>query len=360
MTCSNPLCKHEFCWICRNNWKLHNTQTGGFFRCNKWVEQEGHEYYDDPPDDTEAVLVALQAATNDDTTYGTAMHATKVSITKSKEVARFLHHYQRWSAHAESAVLEQKMFETVCSRLAPVVNEAKKFDGCPMFNFGGKGLSFVHAAFIELFECRSLLQHSYAFSHYRYKTRGLKYTYLKQRNSEQKAFEQHQSELEVMTEQISDVVARLHLRATQSQIIFLTASAVERRKEFSNFLLGALNKERKDLRKKTPTSPRKNKHNTALRGLFDETTTGNSSSLLNGSLSSIREEPSHISASEERDIDAAIRASTLSNGDLEEIRSSSSDLEGNETSSRDAACDACTYVNFSEARRCAMCGQLRR
>lgn len=29
MTCSNPNCKHEFCWICRNDWKLHNTETGG-------------------------------------------------------------------------------------------------------------------------------------------------------------------------------------------------------------------------------------------------------------------------------------------------------------------------------------------
>jgi hypothetical protein len=29
MVCSNPRCKHEFCWICRNDWSLHNTQTGG-------------------------------------------------------------------------------------------------------------------------------------------------------------------------------------------------------------------------------------------------------------------------------------------------------------------------------------------
>jgi Zinc finger, C3HC4 type (RING finger)/Ankyrin repeat len=32
MICSNPRCKHEFCWICRNDWSLHNTQTGGTCR----------------------------------------------------------------------------------------------------------------------------------------------------------------------------------------------------------------------------------------------------------------------------------------------------------------------------------------
>jgi len=29
MTCSNPHCQYEFCWICRKDWKLHNTETGG-------------------------------------------------------------------------------------------------------------------------------------------------------------------------------------------------------------------------------------------------------------------------------------------------------------------------------------------
>ena len=54
-------------------------------------------------------------------------------------MARFLHHYTRWNAHGESATLERKMCDTVCSRLAPVVEAAIDFDGSPTFNFGGKG-----------------------------------------------------------------------------------------------------------------------------------------------------------------------------------------------------------------------------
>jgi hypothetical protein len=54
-------------------------------------------------------------------------------------MARFLHHYTRWEAHGESATLERNMGDSVCSRLAPVVDAAIDFDGSPTFNFGGKG-----------------------------------------------------------------------------------------------------------------------------------------------------------------------------------------------------------------------------
>lgn len=34
MTCK--VCKHGFCWLCLADWKLHNTDTGGFFNCNRY------------------------------------------------------------------------------------------------------------------------------------------------------------------------------------------------------------------------------------------------------------------------------------------------------------------------------------
>ena len=34
MSCKN--CKFEFCWVCMEDWKEHNQQTGGFFKCNKY------------------------------------------------------------------------------------------------------------------------------------------------------------------------------------------------------------------------------------------------------------------------------------------------------------------------------------
>ncbi|CAI8031040.1 Ankyrin repeat and IBR domain-containing protein 1 [Geodia barretti] len=29
-------CKHDFCWVCLDEWKLHNTSTGGYFECNRY------------------------------------------------------------------------------------------------------------------------------------------------------------------------------------------------------------------------------------------------------------------------------------------------------------------------------------
>lgn len=34
MTCSQ--CRHEFCWLCLQDWRSHNENTGGFYNCNRW------------------------------------------------------------------------------------------------------------------------------------------------------------------------------------------------------------------------------------------------------------------------------------------------------------------------------------
>lgn len=124
-------------------------------------------------------------------------------------MARFLHHYERWSAHAESSALEQKMRDTVGARLAPVVKAAAELSGRALFSFNGAGLSFVHDAFAELLECRSMLQHSYAHSYFRYDMSAMKkLRRMKRRLTEMVTFEQVQAELETLTEQMSDVIAR--------------------------------------------------------------------------------------------------------------------------------------------------------
>ena len=33
MTCSQ--CRHEFCWLCKNDWSKHGETTGGYYACNK-------------------------------------------------------------------------------------------------------------------------------------------------------------------------------------------------------------------------------------------------------------------------------------------------------------------------------------
>lgn len=70
----------------------------------------------------------------DEFRYGTALHAARMARKKNRAMARFLHHYSRWSAHRESATLERKMQESVCERMSVVVNAATEFG-----EFGGLG-----------------------------------------------------------------------------------------------------------------------------------------------------------------------------------------------------------------------------
>lgn len=123
-------------WICRKDWKLHGSATGGFFRCNIWKEEEEGNSKGIPP-----ATESSEDAVGDDQGFGTAIHSAREHYRKKQEINRFLHHYTRYEAHGESAALERRMADTASTRLAPVVDAAIEFDGSPAFNFGGKGTS---------------------------------------------------------------------------------------------------------------------------------------------------------------------------------------------------------------------------
>ena len=72
--------------------------------------------------------------------YGSAIHSARSQWKQKQLMARFLHHYTRWNAHGESATLERRMCDSVCSRLAPVVEAAcNDVELNADFNFGGQG-----------------------------------------------------------------------------------------------------------------------------------------------------------------------------------------------------------------------------
>eukprot|EP00536_Pseudo-nitzschia_multiseries_P002486 jgi/Psemu1/183667/e_gw1.33.39.1 len=251
-------CLHEFCWICRKDWKSHSNETGGYFRCNIWKEDDP-DRVEDKNDGGSDFGPSISNNNNpylldvlNDQGYGTSVHSARKAWRKKQEMKRFIHHYTRWEAHKESAILEQKMGDSVCTRLAPVVQAAMEFNVSPSFNFGGKGLSFLHNAFFELAECRSTLRYSYGFSFFRYPLKSSSKSfesqpigYVGNKRKEKLRFERLQSELETITEQMSDIVARSHLRATQMQITYLTAGAAEKRVELNNFLFQIFREEKR-------------------------------------------------------------------------------------------------------------------
>jgi Ariadne domain len=280
-------------------------------------------------------------------TYGTAMFDTRESRKKAKDMNRFLHHFERWNAHIESATLEVQMGDSACDRLAPVVKEVIKMNGNEHC-FQGRGLSFIHAAFTELLECRSMLQHSYAMSYFRYKPVSI--WRFGRRASEQTAFEQFQAELEVMTEQISDVVARSHIRASQSQIMFLTKAAAEKRKEFSNVMINILFEDKQETQNRLKQSQQE-----AGDGYQPQTLAGGSLDTITGLEGGIRstgaiDDSTSIERAVRRSLQNFLARSTADTGMLY--------TEDEEVGGADWPCHVCTYVN-SGGRRCSMCGTVR-
>jgi hypothetical protein len=394
MTCSNRNCRHEFCWICREDWKLHNTETGGFFRCNRWQGDESHEYYDTPPPpeqrtpETPTSTAEALAEAN----YGTALHSARVAWKKSTEMKLFLHHYRRWTAHSESAALERQMAETVCTRLAPVVEAAIEFNGHDHFDFGGRGLSFIHAAFSELLECRSLLQYSYPFAFFRY---PIQYHIRRNRigktkEREKLAFEQLQSELEMLTEQMSDIVARKHIRATQLQIMFLTNSTCLKRHELTSFMLSLLNEQLKEAKQEAERAEKEKSRPMGDRPPLDTDSIFNIPHRPFSALEGPTVHHTHDQLSErlrqlvehqhsQQRIPAAHDNMNSANNEvrLASARRSIMELAEEDETLRaslhafitgaqngggrhsDWACPECTYMNAG-GRRCAMCGTARR
>ena len=164
-------------------------------------------------------------------------------------------------------------------------------------------------------------------------------------------FEKVQSELEIITEQMSDIVARSHLRATQFQISFLTSGAAEKRVEFTNLMLSILKEEAKEAStdKAKSASERSGKaarSRNRMPSPFDNVGRLVEDTWISG------ENPD----ADGDQFQSALRMS------LDDFLSQSVALDPALGSTSESvsmwACSACTYVNNAE-NRCAMCGTLR-
>lgn len=52
-------CKHHFCWLCKESWKTHDSDTGGFYKCNRY-ENNKDQYNDIEFDKTQYTKNDLQ------------------------------------------------------------------------------------------------------------------------------------------------------------------------------------------------------------------------------------------------------------------------------------------------------------
>lgn len=284
MTCKK--CRYDFCWICMQRWENHSNRTGGYFQCNMYAaaDQEHMRNSRDSEDWGESDLFSE---------HFSAGSSTKETIRLRKNAAimdRFIQHYSSFKAHEDSVQLEVKMqFETLgrisTSLLRSVSGELQWLRGDEVSNplvratqenrekesyefnekfdenkwrgdvhpqeSTGTGadsypLLFLQKGFRELIKCRQFLKGFFAFSFYM-----LSEDHIRKRSSSihhpssQRALiesrietiERARSDLETLTETLSNIVARKRLRASRSEIERATRAARSQRLEFEMIII---------------------------------------------------------------------------------------------------------------------------
>jgi hypothetical protein len=190
------------------------------------------------------------------------------------------------------------------------------------------------------------------------------------RQREMATFEQFQSELEMMTEQMSDIVARTHLRATQTQITFLTCEAAEKRRNLSNFLIAILDderkKERENAERENVAQPRSISPPIDIGGMLarlqSRAPVRNEHDDMESDDSGVTDPyPGHRQRreiEEEAAMQEALQASLQAFIAESQSHETDGDNEEAEGPFAEWSCEVCTYMN-SRRRTCAMCGTAR-
>jgi ariadne-1 len=148
MTCRK--CKHEFCWMCMGVWSEHGTS---WYNCNRYEEKSGSEARD-------------------------AQARSRASL------ERYLHYYNRYANHEQSAKLDKDIYEKTERKMSQLQTQA---------NMSWIEVQFLDNASHVLQQCRQTLKWTYAFAFYL------------QRNNETEIFEDNQRDLEMAVEDLSEM-----------------------------------------------------------------------------------------------------------------------------------------------------------
>ncbi|KAK8138036.1 putative ring-finger protein Ariadne-1 [Apiospora sp. TS-2023a] len=148
MTCRK--CKHEFCWMCMGLWSEHGTS---WYNCNRFEEKSGTDARD-------------------------AQAKSRVSL------ERYLHYYNRYANHEQSARLDKDMYTKTEKKMVQLQSAS--------------GMSWIEVQYLNsasqaLQTCRQTLKWTYAFAFYL------------ARNNLTEIFEDNQKDLEFAAENLSEM-----------------------------------------------------------------------------------------------------------------------------------------------------------
>lgn len=188
-------CKHEFCWLCLEQWKKHSSATGGYFRCNRFEIVQKVE--------SESAKVVSEAS---------------IKNAQVVELNCFLHYYSRFKNHENSYKFEEPLLSTAKDKMTALALAAMETAATSAEN---ADTSFIKDAVHELLNARRVLRASYPYGFY---LAG---------NKDKKAiFESMQTEVEEATEALSQMVARPYLRTPRAKVIQTTQLLQRKRQDF--------------------------------------------------------------------------------------------------------------------------------
>lgn len=149
MTCKK--CKYEFCWVCMGPWSEHGT---AWYSCNRYDEKAGVDARD-------------------------AQSRSRASL------ERYLHYYNRWANHEQSAKLSVEMYNKT---------EKKMEEMQITSSLTWIEVQFMKRAVEEAERCRATLKWTYAMAFYLDK------------GNEKELFEDNQRDLEKAVEDLSELL----------------------------------------------------------------------------------------------------------------------------------------------------------
>ncbi|KAG5437119.1 hypothetical protein PCANB_001240 [Pneumocystis canis] len=146
-------CKYEFCWVCIGPWSEHGTN---WYNCNRYDEKSKIDFRDQ-----QAQSRAL--------------------------LERYLHYYNRFSNHEQSAKLDRELYLRTEKKMAQLQITS---------DMSWIEVQFLRRAVDILCQCRQTLKWTYAFSFYL------------ARNNATEIFEDNQRDLEMAVESLSGLCQR--------------------------------------------------------------------------------------------------------------------------------------------------------
>lgn len=148
MTCRK--CKHEFCWMCMGLWSEHGTS---WYNCSRFDEKSGTD-------------------------------ARDAQAQSRKSLERYLHYYNRYANHEQSARLDKDIY---------VKTEKKMVQLQTASGMSWIEVQYLNSASQALQTCRQTLKWTYAFAFYL------------ARNNLTEIFEDNQKDLEMAVENLSEM-----------------------------------------------------------------------------------------------------------------------------------------------------------